>query len=691
VVAYTYIILTLVSGWMHEAAEMGSETTAKSGTKRMRLGTKSCSECRRRKIRCTFKDDMGRCEQCNVHNLQCRSQESGDQRSNDEAPADIEARLGNIEAMLKALCNAPGLLPSSLSRGATASSHTIPSPNSLIGTNLLDSAGGNNSPPANESGSNSNLNDAPLLRFLRHCADPKSSLGIQEPPKYSSTESYTNLAQRFLPSSNSLLCILELTHRYWSLWPLAAATDTRGNSQFPSTVPAAARFVKESMVSLNPGSVARCLAWLSLCIQQLPKTFEDTQGCLPLPVRSLLSLYMDHVEAAISHLEMPACNSECIEALILQYKFYVNMGRPGKAWKCTRRALDNALLLGIHRDRSGSSYSQWLWNALWRQDRHLSLCIGLPYAVPEAFITNQNHSEGSTVQDTVMHRMNLVCGHIVDRDISGRESSYLETAKMTEEMELLKELIPKEWWALGDADEDEDQTVPLGITFWQRATLFFYHNNLMLIHLPYLIKATQDKKYEYSRLVVLESARKMVETYQGIRTYGGVPIICDFLDFAAFSAAMILTTDLLSQSSQRLHEEEEQLWLLITGLATSFRLTADLIDCTVACQSAEVLEYLYAARHGTYDGPGVYEVTIPYFGLVQIKKPKVRAMDIAANQGNSGAGFEQSIVEFNSNLFDFRVPIEWQSVCELGESWTNGTMFEDSYSWNAVFEFNEGR
>jgi hypothetical protein len=609
----------------------------------MRLGTKSCSECRRRKIRCTYKGGNGRCEQCRVHKLHCKPQEPGSRQA-----------------------------PSSSSASSRKTLPDVTDENDV-----------------GFDGHAENLDDAPLLHFLRYgAASPSSQPSPRQAPEYRSAYSAPDPLQGLVPRSKTLVTILEFTQRYWSVWPLASETDERGHSSFPSTVATAVHFVGESMRSPNLGIVARCLCWLALCLQQLPKGFQDSEAHLPLPISDLPSLYMDHVDAIISNLEAHVCNRDCIEALILQYKVHVNGGRPGRAWRCTRRAIDNALLLGMHRDKSASSHSRWLWNSLWRSDRHLSLCLGLPYAVPESLIESSDDGESSIPLDRVMHRIHLVCGQITDRDLAQRDSSYLATAKIAEEMDCIREMIPKEWSTLDDTDQG--LATPLGVTFWKRATVFFFHYALLVMHLPYLLKAAEDRKFEYSRLVVLESAQTMVEIYAKMKTCGGIPIICDFLDFTAFTAAMILATDLISNSSSRLIEENERIWLLITGLSADFRHTADMMNCKVASQSAEVLDHLYAARHGVYDGPEVYQVRIPYFGLVSIKQPRYgRSVDDAVtSQVLPDVCNPYSTVEFSSNFFDFRLPMEWQDIDELGQDWTGESALDDTYGWNAVYEFN---
>lgn len=184
----------------------------------------------------------------------------------------------------------------------------------------------------------------------------------------------------------------------------------------------------------------------------------------------------------------------------------------------------------------------------------------------------------------------------------------------------------------------------------------------------------------------------MTKIYQEIGAYDGVPVNCGFLDFGIFSVAVVLAADLVSPPSQQSFEEEEWLWTMVVELAQNFRHTAHMIDCMVATQSAEVLEYLYAARHGTYDGPEPYEVAIPYFGTVHIRPPKSQVQEAWSSTLDASHQQEvylsQSSIEFESNAFRIRQPIAGRSTYELAEDWTTALNLDGPYDWNCVFDFS---
>lgn len=117
-------------------------------------------------------------------------------------------------------------------------------------------------------------------------------------------------------------------------------------------------------------------------------------------------------------------------------------------------------------------------------------------------------------------------------------------------------------------------------------------------------------------------------------TCNGLPVVCDRLNFAAFGGAIVLVAELLedekrqqtesqhTQTQRCISGEGERLWALVAGCAQTMRRKADMINCVVSGQSADLLEHLHVVRHGLQLGPEECEVVITYFGRVCIRYPR---------------------------------------------------------------------
>ncbi|KAF5009516.1 hypothetical protein FDECE_4265 [Fusarium decemcellulare] len=644
-----------------------------SQPKRMRLGTKSCTECRRRKVRCTFNEGQDKCRQCTLHKTTCKPQQDSPNPP-DGPPDNVQLRLGNIEESVRILVQSLGQTPGKLGW----------SPAGIRGSPFGASSSEASSRDEDWDASGA-LDEAPLVQFLRDTLAAQSrkfQTDIRPHPSERTGVLPVQPIQHLIPDTPALVSILQYTQPFWSIWPLAWTVTATGEFCFPQDVPSAVRFVQESLQSTEPGVVAKCLVWFCICLQELPKNFDNQHKLrLPLSPSDLILNYIDHIDTLLQTNSSPAYNLDFLEALTVQYELFIFMGRPCRAWKSTRTALDNAMLLGLHRPGQSRRRKE-IWDTLWVQERHLSLFLGLPYSVPEHLLHSITDDESAQLEKRILQRVAIISGHITERDRLQQQSSYSTTVRIMEEMDQLRALIPIEWWNPGDADPN----MPFGQAFTRRAIILFYFTTNKMLHLPYVRMAAQDKRYAYSRDAAFESAEGMVRAYQNMRVLGDKPMSCDFLDFVAFSGATILAADLVSQGSLRSVEEEQRLWTLTTGLAGDMRKTAEVLDCPVASQSADVLEYLHAARHGTYVGPEQYEATIPYFGRMRIRKPKERAQP-GVQQQQQSLGFSPSVIELESNVFNFRMPSEFQTAYELTEDWTVGMDFDCNYDWQGVFEF----
>lgn len=77
-----------------------------SKRRKVRKGTQSCWECKRRKVRCIFAATTDAiCENCRRRGTACNSQEHPDESSPSAGSNPVEARLGRVEELIEHLVN----------------------------------------------------------------------------------------------------------------------------------------------------------------------------------------------------------------------------------------------------------------------------------------------------------------------------------------------------------------------------------------------------------------------------------------------------------------------------------------------------------------------------------------------------------------------------------------------------------
>ena len=327
-----------------------------------------------------------------------------------------------------------------------------------------------------------------------------------------------------------------------------------------------------------------------------------------------------------------------VECMILRSKFEANGGRIRKAWLLQRRGISLAQLSGFHKrttnpvsDTSKSRRRDSLWKALYTGDRFLSLMLGLPYGTTEIHSDIGRDSEAfakgiqtQNIDEPYYYRLSHVVGHIIDRNQQLPSNNMLPlTLKIEAEMIELAASMPDDWWESGreygaEADRMFNQLMPQ----------FGHHQARSLLHLPFMLKATTDRRFEYNKIAALESAREMIARYRVIRPAQGFgSIICKMMDFQVFGGAMILVLNLLDHyrnGGTIDHSEADKDQALISVTTDILRRASVETDGGVATQAARALEIfgnikelsLPCAKSGA--DYCTTKVVVPYFGTVVI-------------------------------------------------------------------------
>ncbi|KAK9789188.1 hypothetical protein SCARD494_09387 [Seiridium cardinale] len=677
---------------------MPVESGATQNMKRMRIGTKSCSECRRRKVRCIFSDEAKSCTSCHLHGTICKPQEPAATERGGSSPSQMEARLQKLESLLGQACEAAGISldPSSVEASVlqlvdrlAISRRSDDAADSLDGSKGVYTAKELHQLECDQTFANISGLTAPLMEFMGESGnvlyqDCDVTTANNTSKHHNILKMYRENIEELLPSSSDLMKILESTQKFWALWPLHPTHLSPSRNLSVSVVTIANSFIRESIQSVEPSTMAKAVIWLVLCIQQFPR--NGTSGILS-TLPSTTELVFSYLEVIDALLDLDSRNENSragLDCLLLQAQCYVNMGRPRRAWLYVRRAMDQGMLLGLHEPRNRMEVEdEQVWAALWGYDSQLSLILGFPNAIPDTHIGKQDLSSTVTPECAIRYRINTLSGKINERNQKHQQFSYAATLMLDEELDEVCALFPACWWSL-----DATNQLPVEVFHARQSLKMYYFELKQLVHLPYMLKALTEKKYEYSRTSVLEALEGMIRCYGERRLHAdGAYVMCFLVDFIAFSSGLILAADLISHKSLWPREIEEQKWALVVGLVSELKHAASLLDHTVANQAAQLLEYLYSARHGAYTGPEIYEATVPYFGKVRIRRPQPRnpaTQQIVPDADCSVTWAPPSTVAFESNIFDFS-PVPNPS--ELDVDWTSILNDHITYDWTGAFDF----
>ncbi|KAJ5291375.1 hypothetical protein N7478_000626 [Penicillium angulare] len=583
--------------------------------KKMRKGTKSCLECRRRKIRCTYDNDRHDvCHECHLRGSKCVDQENGLEESNTlQGPPSgerysLRERVAYLETIVGSLAQKLDQTNAILSKSGQTTAGTL-TPTS--------------SEPDRLGPSSENIENAPVLQlFDNYLVSRRKDPSTNDQFTGARDTSPKARAARaelitFFPSENDIQTILSQCSHMWCIWE----DDIPGIKKTLAAKHAGA----ESQ--LAPADIAKALVCLSLTVLQSPVEFDLNKLETPIDPQEFASRCCEAVDRLVVRDDDFSATLPGIECHVLLSKFHMNEGRLRKAWLVNRRAIELAHLAGMHLSTRNPRPSDVLferrlkiWCSLGNTDRSISLILGLPYVVADAFFIPQVERRlklpVSTAEEYML-RIGVICGHMIDRNQNPGDMSLESTLKLDQELMDTWEAMPNSTLGTDPAPGEKREH------YFERVPLQLMPNVLRaLLHLPFILKYPYDVRFAYSHKVAIQAARNSLGLYKIIRSTAR-SYLCKTIDFLAFTMGMLLILYLHGYSEESpdcSSEENNQDWELIEGLVSILRQAANENGGSVAAESAHILGEIYRSRSEKENWHlcNSCEITVPYFGTITV-------------------------------------------------------------------------
>ena len=434
----------------------------------------------------------------------------------------------------------------------------------------------------------------------------------------------------FFPPEQKQEAILNATYSWWRTWydiyPQLFGLERSCN---------VVRFVADLKNSGSVQKITKALLCLFIIQQESSHSLNTSYDIMR--AANDTSQALSIIDGKVLNDDELAGTVDGVECVILRSKYEMNGGRIRKAWLVYRRGISLAQLSGLHKrttnpvnDTSQSRRKDSLWKALYTGDRFLSLMLGLPYGPTEIHSDIGRDSEAcakgiqtQNIGEHYFYRLSHVVGHIIDRNQQLPSNNMLPlTFKIEAEMMELAASMTNDWWESGreygaEADRMFNQLMPQ----------FSHHQARSLLHLPFMLKATTDRRFEYNKIAALESAREMIARYRVIRPAQGLgSMICKTIDFQVFGGAMILVLNLLDHyrnGGHLEHSEADKDQALISVTADILRRASVETDGGVATQAARALEIFGNIKELSLpctksEEHSTAKVVVPYVGTVVI-------------------------------------------------------------------------
>ncbi|KAK0728106.1 hypothetical protein B0T26DRAFT_767282 [Lasiosphaeria miniovina] len=527
--------------------------------RKIRKGTQSCWECKRRKIRCTFVAAPAEsvCDGCKSRRLKCVSQAFDDEATTTaaaEAAAagggttttrtafgkDIGTRLGRIETAVHDIAKrTDAVLPSRLGAeeeprgGGNIDAANPPTPSGVRG--VLFRVGG---------GQAKDRHDELCRTLVAAWPKPDELEVVLGFPVSTSVlfhgvicTPYANFLSKDMPTPRDMLRLPRSGSH-----PVLVARALLLLAIFMQGIP---RFAREDLgaglgdTALGSAGYGKTISRLAETANRLVTSNDDLVGSL-----------------------------EGVETIMFESMYHNNAGNLRRAWVTHRRAMVIAQLMGLHRaaaaaNAAGSSNNtlmagrlvvhdsetldridpEHMWYRLVISDRYLSLMLGLPQASLDSPYGSLKALEGCIPMERLERMESIAGGLILQRNSGPNIHDLAATREIDRLLQEAAAQMPAQWWLtpnvsdiIGKGNEEN-----FGETL-RIMNQFTHYHLLAQLHLPYLLLQTApgDQKYDYSKMTAVMASREILSRFVAFRGSNAVTAYCRGIDFLAFIASTIL-------------------------------------------------------------------------------------------------------------------------------------------------------
>ncbi|EAW17321.1 uncharacterized protein NFIA_072350 [Aspergillus fischeri NRRL 181] len=482
--------------------------------RRVRKGTRSCWECKRRKIRCIFStpDDVA-CIGCQHRRAPCISQDLPE----DLSPArkgsrHLSERIAKVEDFIKDFVAskhaAEGELPQHRHSDQPKSRSEDSAPVSIQATLTRNS----------QSVSGRTKTETTALHHLWAAfpAENDAKILLRESLRPSLYTHFINTQ----PHSKLTLESLAVPH------PIA---------QLPGP-------------NTHPVILAKQMLMFAITLQS--PCGEKVRG-LSEPQSVLMSRLKTAATTWITTKEEMHGTVESLICIILEGVFEVNSGNLRRAWVVYRRAMTVAQLMGLHRspmpplkriEPELRADPEFLWFRIVYMDRYLSLLLGLPQGTTDNSMGAISALQHEPPLGKFERQLTVIASCILERSESAfTPGAIMTTQSIDSELLRLSRSMPTSFWRPANFHSLTPGSPESLLETVRLSAQVYYYGLLIHLHLPYMMHGIGSHiDHEYSKIPCVNAGREIMTRFIAHRTFNPMSSCSRPVDFFALLAAMTL-------------------------------------------------------------------------------------------------------------------------------------------------------
>jgi hypothetical protein len=414
----------------------------------------------------------------------------------------------------------------------------------------------------------------------------------------------------------------------------------------------------------RPIIIARTLLHLAICISALPPEFDQGRLSQVWSLEAVMENYVATVTSYVTHSDESMCTLPGLETLLLLTIYHINCANLRQSWLIIRRAVNLAQLMGFHRIIMRPTASppieaiedaKVLWRAIVDIETYLGLHLRLPFA-SEEYPCDEDRSPCNVHRA----RLNALTRQIAAADGKVSPQSYVQALSLDEKLEGLMKEMSKEFWEVPNVSSTARS--PESATVLQILVQQMVHLELkILVHLPFLLRAHTESKYEYSKITAVQASRNVIIRWFALQDASITQVCCRFAELGMYIATVTIVLDILIDMGIKDRVEVQRTRggdfnMVCRVIGAMEKLAKGSPREKIAARTAVVIRKLMCALDPSRRTVQSARLTIPYFGTIAIsyQKPPIRPpfqfeSDSGRKLNNSTTGSHEPVFSFVSN------------------------------------------
>ncbi|KAJ5819457.1 hypothetical protein N7474_005048 [Penicillium riverlandense] len=510
-----------------------SPNQERSGKRRkVRKGTRSCWECKRRKIRCTFasSEDVT-CICCQRRRAPCVSQEMPENLSAArKGNQHLSERIARAEDFIKGFLaskdvESTGQTPRGLRQDKRSNSDALK-------TRSNELALSSNRPP-------------PTPTELLGGSAPNSSHLIPDLCGISGQGTARDHLFAAFPSEEDATILLressKVSHYLYVI-------NTQPHSMLTHETLATPRSIGELPdPNTHPVMLARRMLLFAITLQiqggENPLGLSEPRSVLMRRLMTAATTWVTTKEAMHETIESLIC-------IILEGVFEMNSGNLRRAWVVYCRAITVAQLMGLHRspmpplrriDPELEAKPEFMWFRIVYVDRYLSLLLGLPQGTDDKSMGAMSVLRNEPPLGRFERLLTVIASRILERNESAFAPTEITTTQsLDSELLRVSEGMPASFWRPANFQNITPGSPDALLETVRLAAQVYYYGLLIQLHLPYMIPIGDNPEHEYSKMTCVNASRETMTRFIAHRSFNPMSSCSRPVDFFTLLAAITL-------------------------------------------------------------------------------------------------------------------------------------------------------